>query len=180
MLTQEQATKLITAMMGKCWHEWNETTRVPSSVQIWKCVKCGALTEPQNRKENYNPNNNFWSPCDSQGRMIYEIIDFMAKELPEVWNKYLWDVWDVLNEGRGFLLYQEALSAQLSLTNLAQYIKDNYKKMFYEECYCNHCKRGGIQYHYTHPCEICGGVGGLKVNPKFEKVVKLLKEWNDE
>jgi hypothetical protein len=172
MLAQEQATKLITAMMGKCYHEWEQVT-----VCRWKCKHCG---KPVFNSFGQYPNRPKFSPSPDGVRVSYEIIDFMAKEFPEVWNKYLWGAWDVLNEGRGFLLYQEALSAQLSLTNLAQYIKDNYKKMFYEECYCNHCKRGGIQYHYTHPCEICGGVGGLKVNPKFEKVVKLLKEWNDE
>ena len=28
---------------------------------------------------------------------------------------------------------------------------------------CDHCQRGGQQFHWTHPCEKCGRVGGKKI-----------------
>ncbi len=180
MLNQEQATKIIVALMGKCWHEWNETTRVPSSIQIWKCAKCGALTEPQNRKENYNPNDNFWSLCDNQGRMTYEIMDWMKKELPEEWNKYLWDAWDVLNEGRGFLLYQEALDSQLSLANLARYLKEHNEWAWIECEYQNHCSEDPQAPEYCPTQKWSeGNCTGKIINPKYTRVLEMLKEFEN-
>jgi hypothetical protein len=111
MLTQEQATKLITAMMGKCWHEWNEYA--PKKARASRVVKCKLCGEQQANKTR-------WFPCDSQGRMTYEVIDFMQDNLSEIWTSYLNNaMFD------GDCLRHDWLNIILSLANLARYLKEH-------------------------------------------------------
>jgi hypothetical protein len=106
---------------------------------------------------------------------------WMQKEFPEVWNKYLWDVWDVLNEGRGFLLYQEALNAQLSLTNLARYLKEHEEWAWMECEYQNHCSEDPQAPDYCPTQKWSeGNCSGKIINPKFARVLEMLKEWNEK
>ena len=35
----------------------------------------------------------------------------------------------------------------------------------WEERFCNHCRKGRVQMHFTHPCESCGGTGGRIKRP---------------
>ncbi|MFA5307758.1 MAG: hypothetical protein WC365_09975 [Candidatus Babeliales bacterium] len=68
-----------------------------------------------------------WSPS-SEGETTKEVRDFMKGEFPKEWKRYLEKTqYDVK-------VYPKIFNAQLSITNLAQFIMDNYKEMFYETC----------------------------------------------
>ncbi len=128
-----------------------------------------------------------WTPS-SDGEITKEVRDFMKKELPEEWEKYLGYVFDkvsdILPKSDSYAidiawLETKTLTAQLSITNLAKFIVDNWKGMFMEECpEAQQCTMERCKY----PDISCEGNGITRVIVKkgMEKVVKLIEKEGKE
>ena len=135
--------EIIAALVGKCWHEWEQVT-----VCRWKCKYCD--------KKVFNsfgqyPTRPRLSYHDSQGRRTYEVIDWAAKEMPATWNRYGIYCGNEVREMQGINIVK-AMRYALSLSNFLRYLK-------------------------THLDEWAMIKGTEIINPKYQKAVKLLKEW---
>lgn len=87
-MTIDQAERLISAMMGK-----SKMKDVYCPVCGYYCLGkggFGCIDKPflVGLKDDSN-----FSPSDSQGRMSYEVMDFMIKEFPDMFIKYLQNIW---------------------------------------------------------------------------------------
>jgi hypothetical protein len=145
-----------------------------------------------------------WSPSiDSEATK--EVRDFMQEKLLEWWGKYL----NWIARGIHYDDYTSGniLNAQLSISNLAQYIVDN-PEMFYEEC--PKCQDGHVPVgEYQHyglvsremamdagnidlmgsltpcgteiewgQCQRCNGTGKI-VKPQFSEAVRVIEEMKE-
>jgi hypothetical protein len=113
-----------------------------------------------------------WSPS-LDGEITKEVRDWFAKEMPEWWTDYCDECFVLFRYDKRQAF--ESVNTLLSITNLAQYILDNYKEMFFEECpdgflddegYCD-CKHS--------PRRSCT-VTGLIVKPQFAEAVRVIEE----
>jgi len=173
-----QQTKLFAALM--------EIDQKPCE---WKpCDECGyALWCPRTH----------WSPSPDGTRISYEVIDFMAEKLPEAWEEYLRDSYaaslfkrttealftinmpSIFSKKHDEIpfeqIFTDRFNAQLSLSNLAEYIIAH-TEMFYE---CPACAKYGKwptfefdDIEYT--CCTCNDTGRT-IEPEFEAVVKFIE-----
>jgi hypothetical protein len=178
-MTQEFINRFFGAMMGKCWHK-----------PTWGKVVCPICGGHSLRNWFYVPDKDNpwqyrldsyvnWSPS-LDGEATKEVRDWFTKELPEQWEKYCdW----IVNYKVDFLTYRykkaEVLNAQLSITNLAQYIVDNYKEMFFDECTL--CSGAGkisenaIRWGVSEiDCPMCLSTGYI-VKPEFAEAVRVIQ-----
>ena len=83
-----------------------------------RCKHCGQYFTDQ------------WSPS-IDGEATKEVRDWFAKEMPEEWEEYLKHTDHTTAYGfkGGIIRFTTSLNAQLSITNLAQFIVENYKEM---------------------------------------------------
>jgi hypothetical protein len=176
-MTQEFIDRLFAAVIGKKTDAWG---------RVWHSVAHTWL----------------YYPASKDGEATKEVRDWFAKEMPEWWEKYLDDMtrqyyWEDVT---GISLLVKLLNAQLSITNLAQFIVDNYKEMFYEECpKCDGTRRmwivihppllppgyglaeGGVINNKVEfdrkeiDCTVCNGTGKI-VKPQFAEAVKVIEE----
>lgn len=66
---------------------------------------------------------------------FFTIKDFMEKEMPEVWNQYLYETHgNVWLSTKGWKRYDVILNAQLSLDNLLSFLMENTEMWGWEEC----------------------------------------------
>lgn len=66
---------------------------------------------------------------------FFMVKDFMEKEMPEVWNQYLYETHgNVWLSTKGWKRYDVILNAQLSLTNLITYLLDNQEWWAWKPC----------------------------------------------
>jgi len=115
-MTQEFINRLFAAMLGKCEHKhfgWSPTENK------WMCSACNAYFDVLPL---------VWSPS-LDGEITKEVRDWFAKEMPEWWEKYLKYVGEAFRFQNFSNNETGVLDAQLSITNLAQYIVDNYQEM---------------------------------------------------
>jgi hypothetical protein len=154
--------KFIAALMGKCLHTFD------TDYAEEKCKNCG---------ETYYYADKFSTSLD--GEITKEVRDRMAKEMPEWWEKYLIHITsetgkNELYKGNNFATL--TLDKQLSIINLVQYIVDNYKEMFMEEC--PECFGKGGWHRpddYGDMCFECNGTGKIPIS-RFAAAVKMIKE----
>jgi len=154
--------------MGKCLHEWKQVT-----VCRWKCKRCSKKVFISFGQYPTRPR---WSPSIA-GEATKEVRDWFAKEMPEEWEKYCdW----IVNYKVDFLTYRykkaEVLNAQLSIANLAQYIVDNYKEMFYEVCQADG--------NADEICPKCPNFNnwdctGKTIIPRYAEVVEIIRRYLD-
>jgi len=155
-MTQEFIDRLFAAVIGKKTDAWG---------RVWHSVAHTWL----------------YYPASKDGEATKEVRDWFAKEMPEWWEKYLDDMtrqyyWEDVT---GISLLVKLLNAQLSITNLAQFIVDNYKEMFYEEC--PDADYGDWGYCCTdarEDCPIdngCRGTGKI-IKPQFAEAVRVIEE----
>lgn len=111
--------KFLTLFMGECWHEWNIVTLPPEDEEdpyyedVYKCKICGRevnierlLPAPKDRLSNPLP-----------------VIRWMEKEMPEVWEKYLKEIF-AYKGNTGFELPAK-LNKALDLSNLVNYLSEH-------------------------------------------------------
>ncbi len=138
-MNDEDINKLFSAMMGKQEEEIKPF-----------CPNCG------------NVRTYYFSPS-IDGEATKEVRDWMTKEMPEEWELYLSKI-EYEQGGIGGLnddtLSIRILNAQLSITNLAQYIVKN-QEMFYEEC--DYCTKFGRLKHKI-------------IKPQFAEAVRVIEE----
>ena len=171
-MTQEFIDRLFAAVMGKCIHSGTDPHHYSG---MFVCAKCG---------KPYNKQLDIWSPS-LNGEATKEVRDWFAKEMPEEWKDYVYSnmTGPVVQVISGHLKPEEIkpdyfrLNRTLSITNLAQYIVENYKEMFMEEC--KDCYgSGGVspdEGMSIFPCPVCNGTG-LIVKPQFAEAVKVIEE----
>jgi hypothetical protein len=165
VMTPGQIERLFAALMGKCQHVFNGTSL--------KCEKCGA---EYFKEERFNP-----SP---DGEHIdWPVMKFMAEKLPDAWEGYLEHIDRDILDGP-YPQYADMLNLQLSITNLTQYIMDNYKAMFFEECpKCRGTKQQVYACRFSMctlvTCEDCNGTGKV-VKREFAEVVKVIEEMKED
>jgi len=107
-MTQEFINRLFGAMMGKQEEEIKPF-----------CPNCG------------NVRTYYFSPS-LDGEATKEVRDWMAREMPDVWELYLSKTeyeQGGISGRTDDTLSSRILNAQLSIANLAQYIVENYKEM---------------------------------------------------
>jgi hypothetical protein len=163
-MTQEFINRLFAAMMGKHKHEYNYLYNGgPGRI----CKICGDVYWTQ------------WSPS-LDGESTKEVRDWFVKEMPEEWEKYQVDICVSLLSPNDKYFNTLCLNTILSITSLAQYIVDNYKEMFYEEC--SKCKGQKIEVdnRYTKGyrevnCIDCNGTGKIII-PRYAEVVRVIEE----
>jgi len=159
VMTQEFINRLLAAVMGKKTPDLCKSETIKTYSDDFKVHVLSIDTT--------------WSPS-SDGEATKEVRDWFAKEMPEEWEKFLHCMMDKHFKASTFQPghMSEMLAYQLSITHLAQYIVDNYKEMFYEECpnldkpVCTmNCD--GIQCHGT----------GKIVKPRFAEAVKIIERY---
>ena len=126
------------------------------------------------------------------GEATKEVRDFMAKEMPEWWEKYLDDVYCSLEFPNLATLYTTFTRELLSIQNLTAYIMDHWQEMFWEECptirhnipegndyLVASCWNSMKQYCLQDASNYCVGTGRTII-PRFEGVVKIIRRELDE
>ncbi len=143
-------------------------------------------TCPECKKRIHEPYEIPWHPSDPQGRMSYEVIDFMESKLPEWWEKYLYQEANVRRTNDYVeLSCKIILNKQLSIIHLASFIVQNYLEMFYRECPA--CiGRGFIQFGNVYDgtadrdlCMECNGTGKIPI-PEYSEAIKVIEEMEGE
>jgi len=117
----------------------------------------------------------FWSPS-LDGEATKEVRDWFERELPGWFDEFATPIfyeWIPI----------EAIKRSLSISNLAQFIIDNCKAMFYEECECCFDARSTKAVKFIvlpdKHCSICNGAGKI-VKSQFAEAVEMLKGWKDD
>ncbi len=152
-MTQEFINRLFAAVMGKCIHSGTDPHHYSG---MFVCAKCG---------KPYNKQLDIWFPS-LDGEATKEVRDWFAKEMPEEWESYLQGIAISPNPQRNNdTFFTETYDRQSSISNLAQYIVDNYKSMFFEELQ----KTDGT-------ATIRHNVKTLIVKPQFAEAVKVIEE----
>jgi len=114
VMTQEFIKRLIAAMMGKKTPDLCKSETIKTYSDDFKVHVLSIDTT--------------WSPS-LDGEATKEVRDWFAKEMPEEWEKYLKYVGEAFRFQNFSNNETGVLDAQLSITNLAQYIVDNYQEM---------------------------------------------------
>lgn len=84
--------KLLTLLMGKCWHDWKRTTASMSPVLIYKCGVCGKLAGPLGEPDELPVNPSFSDPHHRD-----EFFTWLCKERGEMWRYFqdwVYDCWE--------------------------------------------------------------------------------------
>ncbi len=154
-MTQEFINRMFAVMLGKCWHEWEHVVG-----QVYKCSVCKRIAGPEYRTLSLPT----WSPS-LDGEVTKEVRDWFTKEMPEEWEKYIFVIFDRYNYA------VEIFNAQLSITNLAQFIMDNYREMFYEKCKSSYAK------DFPDCQKVCNILcdESLIVKPQYAEAVRIIE-----
>lgn len=155
--------KLLTMLIGKCWHEPKSPKTAYSN-----CIHCGIEMlhwpdpigwKPRDEDEN-EPNPSFSDP-----RHRDEFFTWLCRERGEMWfqfKHYAYSAWidDADSDELISWLFFSDPSRPRDL--MAEWLRldETIKRFGWEERYCDHCRKGDVQMHYTHPCEKCGAIGG--------------------
>jgi hypothetical protein len=148
--------KVFSLMMGKHKHEHRKLYNGgPGSI----CKICNDVYFTQ------------WSPSHDGKLISHEVMDFMAEKFPEAWDDYLNSQYQKSNDNPSMT---NVLNAQLSISNLYDYIVDN-QEIFWEECPNVEIGKMLAPKDDHSQCVKCKGTGKF-IKKEFEKVVEYLEE----
>jgi hypothetical protein len=169
-LSDEKVSEALAAVMGVCVHEWEYSGL--HRTYSFKCIKCGSYEIiPIVHFTAFSPDG------------IWQWKAYMEKEMAEEWEMYLKECLSIATLRICFTdivkeTYAEAFTKQLSPRHLAGFLKKELDKQDgwgYEERYCDHCRKGSVQMHWTHPCEQCGCIGGKVLTEKARKFKTIVE-----
>jgi hypothetical protein len=91
-----------------------------------------------------------WKTCQPS---FIQVKAYMKKELLSMWEAYLHWVDETLMDVIG-PEYNKLLDEWLNLSNLVSFLlqPEQVEKWGWVEKYCDHCRHGSMQMHWTHPC----------------------------
>jgi hypothetical protein len=104
-----------------------------------------------------------------------QVSKFMEGKWSEMWEDYLGKQHEFTymelqcDDPRPFPLTQ-GLADILNLSNLVTFLlqKEQVVRWGWIEKYCDHCRKGLVQMHWTHSCERCGALGGKIESPAYQ------------
>ena len=124
-MTQEFINRLFAEMMGKHYHI--PVVYPDGKVSIYKCSipRCDFY-----KHQSLDPLSYTQFYASLNGEITKEVRDWFAKEMPEEWESYLQGIAiSPAPQRNNDTFFTETYDRQSSITNLAQYIVDNYKEM---------------------------------------------------
>lgn len=157
-MNDKQNRELMAALIGECRHESDIQDYYDDLKMVPRCTKCHAYFTDQ------------WS-ASIDGEMTKEVRDWLAKEMPEVWEIYLNCMNDDIDlEGYYFA---SILNYQLSISNFCTWLRENYKEFMFEKC--KHIAGLANWNLAKRDCPVCNGTGLTPIK-KYVNVIKIIEE----